>query len=128
MGKITFTMAKRILKNLVGGPATLRYPFEPAKRYDASRGHIEINIDDCIFCGLCSKNCPADAIEVSKPDRTWEIDRFRCIICNSCVEACPKDCLSTSNVYKEPVLSGPVKDKVIGPEVVEEKKAPTEAE
>ncbi|WP_048152453.1 4Fe-4S binding protein, partial [Methanolacinia paynteri] len=65
----------------------------------------------------------------SKPDRTWEIDRFRCIICNSCVEACPKDCLSTSNVYKEPVLSGPVKDKVIGPEVVEaEKEAPAGAE
>jgi len=116
MGKITFTMAKRILKSLASGPATLRYPHEPAKRYDASRGHIEIKIEDCIFCGLCSKNCPADAIEVSKDDRTWEIDRFRCIICNSCVEACPKDCLSTSNVYLEPVFSGPLKDKTIGTE------------
>ncbi|MBN1432917.1 MAG: 4Fe-4S dicluster domain-containing protein [Methanomicrobiaceae archaeon] len=116
MGKITFTMSKRILKSLASGPATLRYPHEPAKRYEASRGHIEINIDDCIYCGLCSKNCPADAIEVSKDDRTWEIDRFRCIICNSCVEACPKDCLSTSNVYLEPVFSGPLKDRSVGPE------------
>ena len=116
MGKVTFTMAKRILKLLASGPATLRYPHEPAKRYDASRGHIEIKIEDCIFCGLCSKNCPADAIEVSKDDRTWEIDRFRCIICNSCVEACPKDCLSTSNVYLEPVFSGPLKDRSVGPE------------
>lgn len=120
MGKITFTMAKRIAKNLVGGPATLRYPHEPAKRYEASRGHIQVNIADCIFCGLCSKNCPADAIVVSKPDRTWEIDRFRCIICNYCVESCPKNCLITSNVYSEPVFTGPVKVKKTGPEIAAE--------
>jgi formate hydrogenlyase subunit 6/NADH:ubiquinone oxidoreductase subunit I len=116
MAKITFTMAKRIFKSLAGGPATRRYPAVPARRYEASRGHIEINIEDCIYCGLCSRHCPANAIEVSKPERTWQIDRARCIICNSCAEACPKDCIFTSNVYHEPVTDPYLVEKIQGPE------------
>ncbi|MBP2132696.1 formate hydrogenlyase subunit 6/NADH:ubiquinone oxidoreductase subunit I [Methanomicrobium sp. W14] len=109
-----FSITKILLKTLGRGPSTLRYPSEPAKRYENSRGQVEINIDDCIFCGLCRMHCPADAITVDKSSATWSIDRFRCISCNSCVETCPKSCLKLNNVYHEPVISGPLVESFKG--------------
>lgn len=110
-----FSITKTLLKTLLKGPSTIRYPYEPAKRFEGSRGQVQITIEDCIFCGLCSMHCPADAISVDKSDRTWAIDRFRCISCNSCVETCPKDCLLLNNVYHEPVLKGPLFESFTAP-------------
>jgi formate hydrogenlyase subunit 6/NADH:ubiquinone oxidoreductase subunit I len=93
---------KTILQYMRNGPATIRYPSEAAKQTPATRGHLEIKIEDCIFCGLCRMHCPSQAIEVSKPDLTWQVDRFRCIICSSCVEYCPKNCLSIRQNYLPP--------------------------
>ncbi|MBN2734034.1 MAG: 4Fe-4S dicluster domain-containing protein [Methanomicrobiaceae archaeon] len=109
-----FSMTKTIFKTLGRGPSTIRYPKEPAKRYEGTRGQVEIKIEDCIFCGLCSMHCPSDAITVDKPVKIWTIDRFRCISCNSCVEACPKNCLCLNNVYHEPVLNGPLTESFTG--------------
>lgn len=104
-----FKFAGTILKNLVHKPATKRYPTEEPVYFDRTRGHIEIDIDSCIFCGICSKRCPCSAITVSRPDTTWSIERMRCIQCNSCVEVCPKKCLSMKNTYTTPATE-PVKD------------------
>ena len=93
---------KIAMKNLNSHPATLMYPIKPRKFYTRTRGHIEINIHDCIFCGMCSRKCPTGAITVSRPDKSWQIDRLRCIQCNSCVENCPKKCLSMGNKYTAP--------------------------
>ncbi len=98
---------RSICNGLVKGPVTHRYPSVPARSTPVTRGRLEITIDDCIFCGLCSMHCPADAITVSKPDLTWSLDRFRCIICGCCVEYCPKDCLHLEPAYLPPE-SGPV--------------------
>ncbi|WOF15801.1 4Fe-4S dicluster domain-containing protein [Methanoplanus sp. FWC-SCC4] len=116
-----FSITKTIFKTLARGPSTIRYPFEPAKKFEATRGQIEIRMEDCIFCGLCSRHCPSDCIEFSKNDRTWQINRFRCISCNSCVEACPKNCLSMTNQYHAPVTEGPAIDRFTAPPVAEEK-------
>lgn len=108
-------MALTVLKNLVKGPATIRYPYQPAKMTPVTRGHLVINIDDCIFCGLCKMHCPADAIEVSKPDRTWRLNQFQCVICGCCVSYCPKDCLSIEQTYLPPTTSATIVS-VTGPE------------
>lgn len=123
-----FAISKTIFKRLIKGPSTIRYPKEPAKRYEGSRGQVCIVIEDCIYCGLCSRHCPSDAISVSKPERTWTIDRFRCISCNSCVETCPKNCLHLNNVYHEPVLNGPLLESFTGPEIAAENTAETAAQ
>ncbi len=101
-------MALTVLKNLVKGPATIRYPNQPAKVTPITRGHLVINIDDCIFCGLCKMHCPADAIEVSKPDRTWSLHQFQCVICGCCVSYCPKDCLSIEQTYLPPTTQATI--------------------
>lgn len=100
MSLLTFT--KTELRNLFSKPATRLYPQQPRKYPERTRGHIENDIDACIFCGLCSKRCPTGAITVDRAARTWSIRRFSCIQCGYCVEGCPKKCLSMNQSYTQP--------------------------
>lgn len=50
--------------------------------------------DSCVFCGLCAKACPADAIEVDRKAKSWKVDTDSCVKCGVCIEKCPKDSLS----------------------------------
>lgn len=93
---------KTIMKSFVGKPATAMYPVVKREFYNNTRGKIGITIEDCIYCGICSKKCPTGAIKVVKPDKSWEIDRMKCIVCNYCVESCPKKCLDMGNCYSSP--------------------------
>lgn len=94
--------AKTALKNLVSAPATRMYPQTPREYPERTRGHVEVNMDVCVLCGLCSKKCPADAIHVDRAAGTWAIERFGCIQCNSCVESCPKKCITMCQTYSQP--------------------------
>lgn len=91
-----------VLKNLFSKPATTLYPAAPAHFEERTRGHVQIDIGSCIFCGLCSRKCPTGAIEVKKEGKSWAIERFNCIQCGACVDCCPKKCLAMKNEYTEP--------------------------
>lgn len=95
-------MSKTALKSLFTKPATKMYPVVPKEYKERTRGAIDIDIESCIFCGICSRKCPSNAIKVTKAEKTWEIERMRCVQCNCCVEVCPKKCLSMNNKYTEP--------------------------
>jgi ech hydrogenase subunit F len=100
----SFGMTKTVIKNLLGGPATLMYPTRKRAYTPITRGRINIDINRCIFCGLCGRRCPTYAITVTKDSKRWQIDRLRCCMCNLCVEVCPVKCLATGNEYPPPVL------------------------
>lgn len=102
--------AGTVMKNLFSKPVTTSYPAEPAVYPERTRGHIEINFDECILCGMCMKNCPPCAIEVDREKKTWSINRFGCVQCGYCTEVCPKKCLSIVPGYQEP---GPEKTVVV---------------
>ena len=91
-----------VLKNLVSKPATSQYPFVKMDYPDATRGSIYIDVDACIFCGICAKKCPTSVIRVDKSDKSWTIERFGCLACNYCVECCPKKCLKMNQEYTSP--------------------------
>ena len=45
----------------------------------------------CIGCGICEKNCPANAIKII--DNLSVIDYDKCTNCNTCKEKCPRKCI-----------------------------------
>ncbi len=98
-----FTMSKIVTKNLFGGPATLMYPQKKRSFTPITRGRVEVDIQTCIFCGMCQRRCPTYAILVAKDKKEWQIDRLKCCTCNLCVEICPKKCLLMENKYYPPV-------------------------
>ncbi|MFA5072542.1 MAG: 4Fe-4S dicluster domain-containing protein [Nitrospirota bacterium] len=95
-----FDFLGNVLKNVVSKPATRMYPAEKRQPMKNTRGALgEIDINTCIFCGLCARRCPSNAISVSKTDRSWELNRLKCVICNVCVEVCPVKCLHMDEAH-----------------------------
>ena len=107
-------LAGTVLKSLGRPPATRLYPFVVRPAIARSRGHITIDIEGCIYCGMCDRRCPTQAISVVKADRTWAIERLRCIQCNSCVELCPTKCLGMGTAYTDPSF-GSVREQFTSP-------------
>jgi len=102
-------MIESVLKNLFSKSATNLYPFVKKEQYENVRGQISgIDINDCIFCGICQRKCPPNAIVVDKTEKSWELDPFKCIICGVCVEICPKKCIKMDKNHKTSVYT---KDK-----------------
>ena len=42
---------------------------------------------DCVQCGTCKENCPAEAIKEN--DGVFTIDAEACVECGTCKENCP---------------------------------------
>ena len=100
-----FQMKKMILAWTFRTPVTTKYPFEPRKICPGSRGRLDVKISDCIFCTLCAKRCPTQALDVDRTNKKWHIDRLRCISCGYCVEVCPKKCLHLTGDHGIPTVT-----------------------
>lgn len=96
------SMTKILFKNLFHGPYTTQYPIKKRESFERTRGQIGIDIDACIFCGMCERRCPTGALKVDKAKSSWSIERNQCIQCNYCNEVCPKKCLRMENQYSAP--------------------------
>ena len=83
-----------ITKNFIRKPATRMYPDVVREPFERTRGRLFNKIEDCTYCTMCQRVCPADAIKVDRLNSTWELNAFRCITCNECVNKCPRKCLS----------------------------------
>jgi len=106
---------------------TRQYPEERFNPQPSYRGRPVLVQEDgterCVACGLCSRVCPALAIEVQAgetdsakeryPER-FEINMLRCIFCGFCEEACPEEAIVMSDEY-ELVFRNP-QDAVFGKE------------
>ena len=48
--------------------------------------------DECVSCGSCAGECPAEAI--SEGDSHYEIDPDLCLDCGTCADTCPTGAIS----------------------------------
>jgi hypothetical protein len=54
-----------------------------------SNGQPKINLEHCVGCGICVKNCAQDAIHLE--NKKAVIDYTRCVGCGQCVAVCMYD-------------------------------------
>jgi len=102
------------LKNMFRPNVTLQYPevkFEPPDSYRGRPVLVQENngVERCVACGLCSRVCPALAIEVQASETEldkerypvkFEINMLRCIFCGFCEEVCPEEAIVMSKDYE----------------------------
>lgn len=50
--------------------------------------------DGCIYCTLCARQCPAQALTVDRKAKTWVVDSAECVRCGVCASGCPKQCIT----------------------------------
>lgn len=121
------------LKNMFKPKFTMKYPEEKFLPPASYRGRPvlvmeENNEERCVACGLCSRVCPALAIDIqaAETDREkerypelFEINMIRCIFCGFCEEVCPEEAIVMSKDYelcftnREDAIYG--KDKLLVP-------------
>lgn len=93
---------------------TRQYPEEKWTPPPSFRGRPVLvqeknGIERCVACGLCSRVCPALAIEVQASETPslekerypvkFEINMLRCIFCGFCEEVCPEEAIVMSDEY-----------------------------
>lgn len=91
-----------LARSLFQHPATRRYPFERLAAPTRLRGALRWNPERCSGCGMCVKDCPANAIELITLDKAtkrfvlrYHVDR--CTFCAQCERTCNFGCLTMSN-------------------------------
>lgn len=75
------------IKNLFRKPFTENYPKVRPLIPEGLRGRVEHDEKKCIYCGLCAKYCPSNAIEV-EIGKQWKINHGQCLHCSQCEETC----------------------------------------
>jgi len=115
------------LKQMFQPSFTRQYPEERWEAPGSYRGRPVLVLEEegerCVACGLCSRVCPALAIEVQADETTrekeryptlFEINMLRCIFCGYCEEVCPEEAIVMSKDY-ELVFERP-EDAIFGKE------------
>jgi formate hydrogenlyase subunit 6/NADH:ubiquinone oxidoreductase subunit I len=91
-------MLRDVLRSFWRRPITEQYPFERRPTPTRLRGRLHYDPEKCTGCCLCSKECPAQAIELITIDKKAKqfVLRYhadRCIYCAQCVQNCRFGCL-----------------------------------
>lgn len=114
-------MLKEVLSHIFKKPATSKYPFVKAEVPEGFRGKQVFDIGLCISCGLCSRDCPAKAIEMVDVDgkRRPLFHLDLCIFCYQCAESCPRNAIKSSLIFE--LASTDKSDLVVKPQTSPQK-------
>ena len=95
-------IAKEAFSTLFKKRATLKYPSVPANVAEGFRGKQILDLEKCIGCTLCARECPTNAIEMVEVEGKKRplIHLDRCIFCYQCADTCPKNVFTSSKVFE----------------------------
>ncbi len=101
-------MIKDVFRRLTMKPVTSKYPYEKSPAEPGYRGVMAFDVDKCISCGLCAKDCPSFACVMETIDGkkrpVFYLDK--CMFCAQCEESCPKDAIKMTGEYELAHLKG----------------------
>ena len=114
------------LEQMLKKKDTRQYPEEKWTPPPSFRGapvlvEEEDGKERCVACGLCSRICPALAIDVQASETEdpkerfpvrFEINMLRCIFCGFCEEVCPEEAIVMSQKYE--LAFGKYEDAIFG--------------
>ena len=49
--------------------------------------------DKCVYCTICARKCPGEALTVDRKEKTWKLDEDKCVACGTCADVCPKNAI-----------------------------------
>jgi len=96
-------MLRQVLQSIFKKPATLLYPSKKSPMPERFRGKIIFYPEKCIGCKLCMRDCPANAIVITKVgEKQFDctIDLGKCIYCAQCVDSCMKKALEATKDFE----------------------------
>jgi len=95
-------MFQEVFSHFFKKSATGKYPFVKCVPAQDFRGKQVFDINLCVACGLCSRDCPAKAIEMvdvqGKKRPKFYLDR--CIFCYQCAESCPRNAIKSTDIFE----------------------------
>jgi len=95
-----FTLLFAVIDAMIKPPETVKYPFASLELPEGFRGAIVFDPDKCIGCGLCVRDCPAEALQINKKSREeYTLLHYpaRCAYCGQCEDSCRHGAISHSN-------------------------------
>jgi len=99
-------MIQDVLSSMFKKSATISYPFKPSPPPERYHGRLDYNAAKCTGCMLCTRDCPAQTIQIKVIDRkakqfvmTYNIGE--CVFCKQCVFNCKFDALHMTNLMWE---------------------------
>ena len=102
----SFLIQNEILHNIFTKKITSKYPLQHIELPERYRGKPSlINIDDCIACGKCVRECPTHCIELEESENNIGefILRFniaQCMFCGVCAEGCSRSAIQMTDKWE----------------------------
>ena len=47
----------------------------------------------CVYCTICARKGPGEALTVDRAAKTWTLDEDKCVMCGTCADVCPKNAI-----------------------------------
>jgi formate hydrogenlyase subunit 6/NADH:ubiquinone oxidoreductase subunit I len=94
------SIVRAIINAILKQPETVDYPFGDLDIPEGFRGELVIDSDLCTGCGLCVRDCPAEALELMKESRqVFQLIHYpaRCAYCGQCEDSCHRGAISHTN-------------------------------
>ncbi|MHB1355092.1 MAG: 4Fe-4S binding protein [Anaerolineae bacterium] len=98
-----FYLLPHLIKSLCQKPITIAYPHGDLDLPEGYRGTMVVDISLCGGCGLCARDCPANALEVERSSNKGVrvvLYNDRCISCGQCALVCKRNAVQLTSAYR----------------------------